>query len=89
MASSSQPPLGTLSVAWLPNLFLHPAVSGDLFAQPPPVSLLRVGTPSHVPALRGDLSRVSLKCCLISGAVACRNSERDPGWQETRRPGYL
>ena len=69
MASSSQLPRGTLSVAWLPSLFLHPAVSGDLFAQPPPMSLLRMGTPSHVPALHGDPSRVSFKCCLISGAV--------------------
>lgn len=67
MASSSWLPLGTLSVAWLPSLFPHPAVSGDLFAQPPPASLLCVGSPIQVPALCGDPSRVSLSAAAFLG----------------------
>lgn len=62
MASSSWPPLGTLSAPWFPSLFLDPAVSGDTSTEPPAVWGPNGSLPHH-------------ECCLMGRAVAYRISE--------------
>lgn len=61
MASSSWLPLGTLSAAWFPSLFLDPAVSGDTSTEPP--------------AAWGPKGSLPHECCLMGRAVAYGISE--------------